>query len=59
MAFTNFALYGGAFFTPVIVGKMTYVMGWRWPFYFIAIFSGVLLPVVSPLLILITGNTKH
>ncbi|KAF8245332.1 MFS general substrate transporter [Wilcoxina mikolae CBS 423.85] len=46
MAFTNFALFGGAFFTPVIVGKMTSVMGWRWPFYFVAIFSGVLFPVV-------------
>lgn len=47
MAFTNFALFGGAFFTPVVVGKMTASMGWRWPFYFVAIFSGALLPVVS------------
>ncbi|KAF8539640.1 MFS general substrate transporter [Trichophaea hybrida] len=46
MAFTNFALFGGAFFTPVIVGKMTSVMGWRWPLYFVAIFSGVLFPIV-------------
>jgi len=46
MAFTNFALFGGAFFTPVIVGKMTGDMSWRWPFYFVAIFSGVMLPLV-------------
>lgn len=46
MAFTNFALFGGAFFTPVLVGKITESMGWRWPFYFVAIFSGALLPVV-------------
>ena len=47
MAFTNFALYGGAFFTPVIVGKMTAEMGWRWPFYFVSIFAAVFLPAVS------------
>lgn len=47
MAFTNFALYGGAFFTPVIVGKMTSTMNWRWPFYFVAIFSAIFLPAVS------------
>jgi len=46
MAITNFALFGGAFLTPVIVGKMTSTMGWRWTFYFVAIFSGVLLPLV-------------
>ncbi|KAI5850010.1 major facilitator superfamily domain-containing protein [Tricharina praecox] len=46
MAFTNFALYGGAFFTPVIVGKMTFEMSWRWPFYFVGIFSGIMLPAV-------------
>jgi MFS family permease len=46
MAFTNFALFGGAFFTPVIVGKMTADMSWRWPFYFVAIFSGIMLPLV-------------
>jgi MFS family permease len=47
MAFTNFALFGGAFLTPVIVGKMTYEMSWRWPFYFVAIFSGALFPAVG------------
>ncbi|KAK0659304.1 putative MFS-type transporter [Lasiodiplodia hormozganensis] len=44
MALSNLALFGGAFFTPVIVGKMTDTMGWEWTFYFVAIFSGVLLP---------------
>jgi MFS family permease len=47
MAFTNFALFGGAFFTPVIVGKMTETMFWRWPFYFVAIFAAIFAPLVS------------
>lgn len=46
MALTNLALFGGAFFTPVVVGKITYTIGWEWSFYLIAIFSGVLLPFV-------------
>lgn len=46
MALTNVALFGGAFFTPVVVGKITYTIGWEWSFYLIAIFSGVLLPFV-------------
>jgi MFS family permease len=46
MALSNLSLFGGAFFTPVIVGKMTHDMGWRWPFYFLAIFSAVVLPLV-------------
>ncbi|KAH0560017.1 hypothetical protein GP486_003462 [Trichoglossum hirsutum] len=46
MALSNLALFGGAFFTPVIVGKMTHSIGWQWPFYFVGIFSGVLLPLV-------------
>ena len=46
MALTNLALFGGAFFTPVVVGKITHTIGWEWSFYLIAIFSGVLLPVV-------------
>lgn len=44
---TNFALFGGAFMTPVVVGKITTVMGWRWPFYFVGIFAGVCVPFVS------------
>lgn len=46
MALTNLALFGGAFFTPVVVGKITHTIGWEWSFYLIAIFSGVLLPFV-------------
>ncbi|KAI9839609.1 MAG: hypothetical protein M1819_002235 [Sarea resinae] len=46
MALSNLCLFGGAFFTPVIVGKMTHSIGWQWTFYFIAIFSAALLPFV-------------
>lgn len=46
MALSNLALFGGAFFTPVIVGKMTSTLGWQWSFYMLAIFSGALLPLV-------------
>ena len=46
MAITNVSLFGGAFLTPVIVGKMTNDIGWPWTFYFIAIFMGVMLPLV-------------
>lgn len=46
MALTNVALFGGCFLTPVLVGKITYEMGWEWTFYFIAIFTTVMLPFV-------------
>lgn len=46
MAFSNLCLFGGAFFTPVIVGIMTHKLGWEWTFYFIAIFTTGLLPFV-------------
>lgn len=46
MAFSNLSLFGGAFFTPVIVGKMTATLGWQWTFYFIAIFTAAMLPLV-------------
>lgn len=46
MAFTNLAVFGGAFFTPILVGKISNDMGWEWTFYFVAIFSGVCLPAV-------------
>lgn len=46
MALTNLALFGSAFCTPIVVGKMTHTIGYRWTFYFIAIFSAVLLPFV-------------
>ncbi|KAK7415508.1 hypothetical protein QQX98_005861 [Neonectria punicea] len=38
MAFTNLAVFGGAFFTPILVGKITDSMGWEWTFFFVAIF---------------------
>lgn len=38
MAFTNLAVFGGAFFTPIVVGKITNTMGWEWTFYLVAIF---------------------
>ena len=46
MALSNLALFGGAFFTPILVGKITHTIGWPWSFYFIAIFCGVMLPFV-------------
>ncbi|EGO58788.1 hypothetical protein NEUTE1DRAFT_128330 [Neurospora tetrasperma FGSC 2508] len=46
MAFTNLAVFGGAFFTPILVGKISNDMGWQWTFWFVAIFSGVCLPAV-------------
>jgi len=47
MALANFSLFGGAFLTPVIVGKITKELGWRWPFFLVAIFTGAMLPAVS------------
>lgn len=44
MAFSNLALYGGAFFTPVIVGITTDRLGWEWSFWLVVIFSGLLFP---------------
>ena len=46
MALSNLSLFGGAFFTPVLVGKITHTIGWSWSFYLIAIFCGVMLPFV-------------
>lgn len=46
MALSNLALFGGAFFTPVIVGKMTDSIGWEFTFYFVAIFAAALLPAL-------------
>ena len=46
MALSNLALFGGAFFTPVLVGKITHTLGWWWSFYFIAIFATAVLPLV-------------
>ncbi|OLN95894.1 Protein HOL1-like protein 2 [Colletotrichum chlorophyti] len=46
MAFTNLAVFGGAFFTPIVVGKITHSIGWWWTFYLEAIFCAVMLPAV-------------
>src|ERR1700687_5553474 len=46
MALTNLAVFGGAFFTPILVGKITHTIGWPWTFYFEAIFCGACLPLI-------------
>ncbi|MCJ1455844.1 hypothetical protein MMC28_006201 [Mycoblastus sanguinarius] len=46
MALSNLALFGGAFFTPILVGKITHTIGWPWSFYFVAIFCGAMLPLI-------------
>lgn len=46
MAVSNVALFGAAFLTPVVVGKITKSMGWQWSFYFVAIFLGSSLPLM-------------
>lgn len=46
MAFTNLAVFGGAFFTPVVVGKITESLGWEWTFNLVAIFMAATLPAV-------------
>lgn len=46
MALTNLSLFGSAFFTPIVVGRMTHTIGYRWTFYLVAIFSAALLPFV-------------
>jgi MFS family permease len=46
MAVSNFCVFGGAFMTPVIVGRMAHSIGWQWTFYFVAIFAAVMLPFI-------------
>lgn len=46
MALSNLALFGSAFFSPILVGRITHTIGWRWTFYFVAIFAAALLPLV-------------
>ena len=46
MAVTNFAVFGGSFMTPVVVGKMTYTIGWEWTFFLVAILTGVGIPLI-------------
>ncbi|KAI9884728.1 MAG: hypothetical protein M1823_003472 [Watsoniomyces obsoletus] len=41
MALANVSLFGSAFFTPILVGKITATLGWPWTFYLVAIFSAV------------------
>jgi MFS family permease len=46
MAMANLAVFGSAFFTPILVGKITHTIHWQWTFYLVAIFMGVSLPFV-------------
>lgn len=46
MALSNFCVFGGAFFTPVLVGVITDRIGYTWTFYFVAIFAGIMLPII-------------
>lgn len=46
MALSTMAVFGSAFFTPIVVGKIADTIGWKWSFYFVAIISGALLPVL-------------
>lgn len=46
MAVSNFCVFGGAFFTPVLVGVISDRLGYQWTFYFVAIFAGAMLPLV-------------
>jgi MFS family permease len=46
MALSNLSLFGGAFFTPVLVGKIADTIGYEWTFYFVAIFAALMLPLV-------------
>lgn len=46
MALSNLALFGGAFFTPVLVGKIAADIGYEWTFYFVAIFTAAMLPLL-------------
>ncbi|KFY13293.1 hypothetical protein V492_03369 [Pseudogymnoascus sp. VKM F-4246] len=46
MAVMNFALFGGAFFTPILAGKISSDMGVGWTFNFVAIFCALCLPAM-------------
>ncbi|EAW11157.1 putative MFS transporter [Aspergillus clavatus NRRL 1] len=45
MALSNVALFGAAFLTPVLVGKITHSLNWQWTFYLVAIFTAAALPL--------------
>lgn len=46
MALTNLAVFGGAFFSPILVGKIVSSLGWRWTFHFVTIFTSICFPLV-------------
>ena len=46
MAFTNLAVFGGSFFTPIVVGKITHTIKWWWTFNLVAIFCAACLPAI-------------
>ncbi len=46
MAFTNLAVFGGAFFTLILVGKITHTLYWWWTFYLVSIFCALCLPAI-------------
>ncbi|EJT74215.1 hypothetical protein GGTG_08059 [Gaeumannomyces tritici R3-111a-1] len=46
MAGTNLAVFGGAFATPILVGKITHTIGWWWTFYLVAILCAASLPAI-------------
>ncbi|KAI1304755.1 major facilitator superfamily transporter [Xylaria venustula] len=46
MALTNLAVFGGAFFTPILVGKITHTIKWWWTFNLVSIFCGASLIAV-------------
>lgn len=46
MAFTNLAVFGGAFFTPILAGKITHTIKWWWTFYLVSIFCAACLPAI-------------
>ncbi|RAH83378.1 MFS transporter [Aspergillus japonicus CBS 114.51] len=45
MALSNVALFGAAFLTPVLAGKITHSLGWEWTFYLVSIFTAAALPL--------------
>lgn len=46
MALATVAVFGSAFFAPVVVGKISNTQGFEWSFYWVAILSGALFPLV-------------
>ncbi|KAF7156855.1 hypothetical protein CNMCM5623_000700 [Aspergillus felis] len=45
MALSNVAVFGAAFLTPVLAGKITHSLSWQWTFYLVAIFTAACLPM--------------